>query len=96
VSEKRRARQYERNLAVGRAMARDHYRCRAVLLVPEVECHGRLDPHEIIPRSAWSEGIYDADNIACICRAHHHWIDNYPNAAHALGLHGYSHERTDT
>lgn len=96
MSEKRQARRYERDQAVERAMARDHWKCRAAFLVPEVECNGRLDAHEIIPRSAWADGIYDVDNIAAVCRAHHHWIDRHPTDAHALGLHGYSHERSDT
>lgn len=58
-------------------------------------CRGPLDPHEIIPRSAWRDGIYVLSNVVMVCRAHHDWIGDYPDTAHTLGLHGYSHERPD-
>jgi hypothetical protein len=95
VSEKRAERGHERDLIVQRAFARDRWTCQAAASVVEVECAGRLDPHERIPRSAWSEGIYEFSNVICVCRAHHRWIDSHPTEAHALGLHGYAHERTD-
>lgn len=56
-------------------------------------CRGRLDPHEVIPRSAWADGQYVFDNVMMICRRHHDWIGDYPDAAHLVGLHGYSWER---
>lgn len=93
VSEKRQARQGERDHVVQRAFARDRWTCVAAKLVPDVECVAHLDPHERIPRSAWAEGIYDYDNVLCVCRAHHRWIDLHETEAHALGLHGYSWER---
>ena len=95
VSEKRQARARERDLIVQRAFARDRWQCRAASLVAEVECGGRLDPHEVIPRSAWADGIYDFDNVITVCRRHHDWIKQHETEAHAVGLHGYSHERTD-
>lgn len=95
VSEKRQERYRDRERAVDRAFARDRWTCVAGRIIPEVECGGRLDPHEVIPRSAWPEGIYDTDNIVAVCRRHHEWIDHHPDGAHAVGLHGYSHERTD-
>lgn len=87
-------------------MERDGYRCQfwwnergANHLVnygkAPAECGGPLDPHEIIPRSAWHDGQYEPSNVITICRTHHTWIDNHPTLAHELGLHGYSHERTD-
>lgn len=69
--------------------------CRAAILVPEVKCRGTHDPHEIIPRSAWRDGIYVLDNVIEVCRHHHDWIDRNPTKAHELGLHGYSWERPD-
>lgn len=95
VSEKRQGRRYDRDNAVERAFRRDRYTCQAERIVPSVECHGRLDPHERIPRSAWADGIYEPDNIITVCRAHHHWIDAHPAEAHTHGLHGYAHERND-
>ena len=62
-------------------------------LPPSFECGGRLDVHEIIPRSAWAEGQYDLDNCVLVCRAHHQWIDNNPALAHDIGLHKFSWER---
>lgn len=95
VSPRRAARAAERERIVQRAFARDRFTCQAAKLVPDVECSRRLDPHERIPRSAWADGIYDLDNVLTICRNHHRWIDLHETEAHALGLHGYSHERTD-
>lgn len=58
-----------------------------------IRCGGPLDPHEVIPRSAWHDGQYVLDNVLMVCREHHDWIGDYPDAAHAVGLHGYSWER---
>lgn len=58
-------------------------------------CGGPLDIHEIIPRSAWRAGYLVPDNCVLICRNHHDWVDHWPDAAHVLGLHGYSWERPD-
>jgi peptidoglycan/xylan/chitin deacetylase (PgdA/CDA1 family) len=58
-------------------------------------CEGPLDVHEVIPRSAWRAGYLIRSNCLLICRAHHDWIHDNPDAAHELGLHGYSWERTD-
>jgi hypothetical protein len=96
VSPKRAARATERQRIVDRAFARARWTCEAEKLVPSVECSAHLDPHERIPRSAWADGIYEFDNVLVVCRAHHRWIDNHPDEAHALGLHGYAHERTDS
>jgi hypothetical protein len=93
VSPKRAGRARERQLIVDRALARDRWTCQAEKLVPEVECATHLDPHERIPRSVWAEGIYELDNVITVCRSHHRWIDNHPEEAHELGLHGYAHER---
>lgn len=57
------------------------------------ECAGRLDVHEVIPRSAWPDGYLEPDNCVLVCRAHHSWIDRHPTEAHGFGLHGYSWER---
>lgn len=69
--------------------------CVAKALVPSVKCKGQHDPHEIIPRSAWRDGIYVLDNVVEVCRAHHDWIDDHPDLAHKVGLHGFSWERPD-
>lgn len=80
-------------LLVVEFVARRDRGCRARLLVPEIRCAGPHDPHEIIPRSAWRQGIYDRDNVIEVCRAHHRWIDREVTRAHELGLHGFSWER---
>lgn len=84
----------ERKLVIEFVARRDRG-CQARSLVPEVECGGPHDPHEVIPRSAWRAGIYDRENVLIVCRAHHRWIDHFPQIAHDRGLHGYSWERPD-
>lgn len=95
-----------RAAVVEAAMNRDRWECqaRSRLVATEIpgpaddrygwtECGGPLDPHEIIPRSAWHAGQYELENVLTVCRRHHDWIGAFPDAAHALGLHGYSWER---
>lgn len=60
---------------------------------PPRACGGRLDVHEIIPRSAWPDGELVESNCLLVCRRHHDWIDDNPEPAHLLGLHGFSWER---
>lgn len=95
VSKKRAAERTTRREVVAEALSRDGTACRARLLVPEVACRGPLDPHEIIPRSAWRAGYLVVSNVIGVCRAHHDWIGDHPDDAHALGLHGYSWNRPD-
>lgn len=92
ISTKRRERQPERTAVVDAAWERDGGRCQARLYVPSVRCAGQLDPHEIIPRSAWAAGAYVLDNVLMVCRAHHDWIGDNPKLAHEAGLHGFSWE----
>lgn len=95
-SARREAETPERERVVAEASARDKNRCRARDLVPEVRCRGPLDPHEIIPRSAWAAGYLVLANVLTVCRAHHDWIGDHPSKggpAHALGLHGFSWDR---
>jgi len=106
-SDRHRAQRPTRTAVVARVFARDGWRCQFVAhcalelepfrhyLLP-VLCHGRLDPHEIIPRSAWKLGYLVDMNVVTICRSHHHWIDDHPEQAHRIWLHGYSYERPPT
>ncbi|HEU5085691.1 MAG TPA: hypothetical protein VFU14_20285 [Acidimicrobiales bacterium] len=64
----------------------------ALEVVPKA-CDGPLDPHEVIPRSAWPGGHLVASNVRLVCRRHHEWIGDHPDLAHALGFHGYSWDR---
>lgn len=60
----------------------------------DLDCwHSILDVHEIIPRSAWPDGELVESNCVLICRRHHIWIDQHPELAHEIGLHGFSWER---
>ncbi len=61
--------------------------------VPGLGCAGQLDCHEIIPRSAWAGGWLVPANVILVCRWSHEWIGAYPDAAQALGFHGYSWDR---
>lgn len=94
-SRKHRDEREQRRTVVRMALVRDHYECRARLLVPDVRCSGALDPHEVIPRSAWRRGYLAVDNVITVCRAHHDWIDDNPDAAAQVGLHGYSWQRPE-
>lgn len=67
----------------------------AVYQMKLIRCGGRMDPHEIIPRSAWPGGELVVANVVMICRRHHQWVDANPVLAHAVGLHGFSWERPD-
>lgn len=87
-------------LGMRRSIARDT--CEAAALVPHVACwhpasaRTPLDGHEVIPRSVWPDGDLSVDNVRMVCRAHHDWIGEHPDEAHAVGLHGYSWERRST
>lgn len=103
ISKKRSALLPARRALVDRIHARDvicqlpRYWLRAGLLTVDYrdpgQCSRRLDVHEIIPRSAWRDGWLVDTNCVLICGNHHHWIDNHPDEAHTIGLHGFSHER---
>lgn len=75
------------------ALERAAHRCEAAELLPAIACAGELDVHEVIPRSAWPGGHLVLSNVKVCCRAHHRYIGEHQNEAHALGLHGWSWER---
>lgn len=70
-------------------------KAQALTAIKNIRCGGRMDPHEIIPRSAWPGGELVVANVVMICRRHHQWVDANPVLAHAVGLHGFSWERSD-
>jgi hypothetical protein len=88
----------KRKEVVAAVLERDGHRCRAAEMGAPGACWHpvgeRLDVHEIIPRSAWRGGYLVASNTVATCRGHHEWISARPTWAHALGLHGYSWDRT--
>lgn len=84
----------ERARVVDTAWERDKGRCQAEQLVPDVRCGGPIDVHELVPRSCWPKGYLVLTNTVLICRSHHMWVDSNPAAAHAVGLHKMSWERT--
>lgn len=94
ISEKRANERDERARVIALVVARDQTcQAQAVHALAGVRCSGPLDCHERIPRSAWPGGYLEPSNVILVCRSAHDWIDNHPNGAHALGLHGYSYER---
>ena len=52
----------------------------------EATCGGRLDVHEICPRTVWPDGDLDPTNCALLCRRHHHWLDAHRDIAVRMGL----------
>lgn len=98
-SEKRAGERREREQVAARARARDRG-CVVERMVPDglpgpwdEPCGGPLDAHEVIPRSAWPGGHLVLDNVRTVCRQHHRWVDNYPDDAERVGLHGRSWQR---
>lgn len=62
-------------------------RCEAIGLV-EHTCFGPIDVHEVFPRSAWPDGIYDEANCVCVCRwINDTWVKSNPDEAERVGLH---------
>jgi hypothetical protein len=60
--------------------------------LPQVDCSGPLDVHELVRRSQWRAGWLVADNAIVLCRSHHMWCHDNPLKARALGLLRASHE----
>lgn len=92
-SEKALSNRERRRQVVAAVRRRDSNRCRGRDVVPDVFCNGDLEPHELILRSGWHDGIYDIDNVLLLCHAHHRWTHDNPDAAHAVGLRKWSYER---
>lgn len=94
MSDRRASEREARTAVVAFVRARDRTcRAHAVHALTGLPCRGRLDCHEIIPRSAWPAGYLDPSNVLLVCEYAHRWIDHHPSGAHALGLHGFSWER---
>lgn len=89
-SPRRHAERPARTSVIEAVRERDGWRCRAEGLVPSVRCRGRLDTHEVIPRSAYPGAHLDERDCILVCRAHHEWIGTHKKAAARLALHGYS------
>lgn len=97
ISDRRLSEKKTRQQVVAFVLARDGGRCQAgpIHALTRLPCRGRLDPHERIPRSAWSKGYLVTTNVITVCEHAHRWIDLHPQGAHALGFHGWSWERPD-
>lgn len=95
ISKKRRAQLVDRIRVRLDVVDRADGRCEARELIPSVDCGGPMDVHEVIPRSAWPDGWLIAANCKLVCRRHHHFIDDNPDTARTLGLHGSSWDRPD-
>jgi hypothetical protein len=66
--------------------------CQAANRLPDVQCGGPLDVHEIAPRSVDPSAWLDPAKAVLVCRRHHDWIGDNPQAAHEVGLHKFSWE----
>ncbi|HEY3484295.1 MAG TPA: hypothetical protein VGK49_02875 [Ilumatobacteraceae bacterium] len=74
-------------------LERDGFTCQAREVLPDIACEGRLDVHELVRRSQWSEGWLYAPNCKTVCRAHHEFVTARPEVGHAVGLVIWSWER---
>lgn len=63
--------------------ARDGMVCRLAGVLTGVPCFGRrATPHHLRkPGRSWA-----LDNLVVLCARHNEWVEDEPNAAHALGL----------
>jgi hypothetical protein len=89
------SRRTRRAETVAAARRRDGNRCQAITRPTGTRCFGELQPHEIIPRSQWRDGIFDLENVVMLCAGHHRWAHEHPAAAHNAGLRRWSWERND-
>lgn len=64
--------------------ARDGGRCRLEQVAEAGPCAGPATPHHL--RKAGQGGEYDVDNLVTLCARHNTWVEDHPDAAHALGL----------
>lgn len=76
-------------------LERDGYTCQAREVLPDIACSGRLDVHELVRRSQWSEGWLYASNCVAVCRNHHRFVTTHPEVGHAVGLVVWSWEREE-
>ena len=51
-----------------------------------VRCQGPMDVHEVVRRSQNSEAWLTPALCVVLCRAHHSFVTEHPEAAHRLGL----------
>lgn len=58
--------------------------CVARSIVLETRCWGEIDPHHVLPKGRGGKDT--ADNLICLCRAHHDWVHNHPEASYALNF----------
>jgi hypothetical protein len=91
MSQKRRSLLALRRQVVATVHQRDQV-CQAAAKLPQIECGGVLDVHEICPRSVDSASWLDASKAMLVCRRHHDHIGDHPLEAHAVGLHRFSWE----
>lgn len=60
--------------------------CRGERLVPHVSCAGPVDVHEVVRRSQDALAWLNPDLCIAVCRAHHSWLHDHPQAAREVGL----------
>jgi hypothetical protein len=100
MSKKREAERPERAEVRRKVHERDGHECQGPKYAPWIRCwHPAgepLDVHEIIPRDAWAAGYLVVANCITLCRGHHDWVTDYPDAAAAVGLHMYSWDERPT
>lgn len=101
VSTKRAEQAEARSKVIEQTLDRAGRKCQAKDLVPHITCGSpfrdrpKLETHEVIPRDVYPNAHLDVENTVALCQLHHDWVTEHPTDAHAVGLHGYSWERTD-
>lgn len=92
VSDKRLAERDERDAVRETTLRRAGFRCQAPGAFG-LRCGGRLDVHETFPRGPNPGSHLDATVTMALCRTHHTYVTDHPQAAHDAGLRHWSWER---
>ena len=83
VSERRQAARDAAEPVVQAVFDRDHG-CVAHRAPGTPPCRGRVTPHHL--RKEGQGGLWSLDNLVTLCQGHNGWVEDQPDAAHALGL----------
>jgi hypothetical protein len=91
ISDRRRGELRLRAVVRAEVLGRDGG-CVARDRLPQVDCGGSLDVHELVRRSQWRAGWLVPSNAIVLCRNHHSWCHDHPLEARNLGLLRLAHE----
>lgn len=92
VSDKRLAEREQRDAVRETTLRRAGFRCQAPGAFG-LRCGGSLDVHEVFTRGTCPGSHLDDSATMALCRTHHRYVTDNPQAAHDAGLRYWSWER---